>query len=127
LLNSSKIQTFKKFKALFISKSALISSRDSGSRLSLGAIGTRAYLPDGCLRVHSIFIIENFVVAQQCFCYSAGDETSCSADEHVLSEWGTVFCQTLRITKTGTCRVTIRVESRKQKPRFRTMTLKVVK
>lgn len=39
----------------------------------------------------------------------------------------TVVRQTLRITKTGTCRVTVRVESRKQKPRFRTMTLQVVK
>jgi hypothetical protein len=39
----------------------------------------------------------------------------------------TVVRQTLRITKTGTCRVTVRVESRKQKPRFRTMTLEVKK
>ena len=39
----------------------------------------------------------------------------------------TVVRQTLRITKTGTCRVTVRVETRKQKPRFRTMTLQVVK
>jgi len=39
----------------------------------------------------------------------------------------TVVRQTLRIAKTGTCRVTIRVESRKQKSRFRTMTLQVVK
>ena len=39
----------------------------------------------------------------------------------------TVARQTLRILKTGTCRVTVRVESRTSKPRFRTMTLQVVK
>ena len=39
----------------------------------------------------------------------------------------TVSRQTLRILKTGTCRVTVRVESRTSKPRFRTMTLQVVK
>ena len=39
----------------------------------------------------------------------------------------TVARQTLRILKTGTCRVTVRVESRTSKPRFRTMTLEVKK
>ncbi|MEI8321793.1 MAG: hypothetical protein WCG49_01600 [Actinomycetes bacterium] len=38
-----------------------------------------------------------------------------------------VVRQTLRIVKTGTCRVTVRVESRNSKPRFRTMTLDVKK
>jgi hypothetical protein len=39
----------------------------------------------------------------------------------------TVARQILRILKTGTCRVTVRVESRTSKPRFRTMTLEVKK
>ncbi len=48
----------------------------------------------------------------------------------VSHEWARkckVVRQTLRIVKTGTCRVTVRVDSRKRKPRFRTMTLQVVK
>jgi hypothetical protein len=38
-----------------------------------------------------------------------------------------VIRQNLRILKTGTCRVTVRVESRNLMPRFRTVTLSVVK
>jgi hypothetical protein len=38
-----------------------------------------------------------------------------------------VVRQAIRILKSGTCRVTVRVESRNIKPRFRTMTLQVVK
>jgi hypothetical protein len=48
----------------------------------------------------------------------------------VSHEWARkckVVRQTLRIVKTGTCRVTVRVDSRKRKPRIRTMTLQVVK
>lgn len=49
---------------------------------------------------------------------------------HVSNAWlknCTVVRQTLRILKTGKCRVTVRVESRTSKPRFRAMTLNVKK